>query len=1334
MLNRRESILSYFVKFVYALLAVVCLSPVAGATTYYVDCNGGNDGNAGTSQSAAWRTLTPVNAKQFAAGDSILFITGCTWTGTLHPGGSGTNGNTITIDEYGTGAMPHIDGGGATAAVSLSGQQYWDINNLEVSNSASTAGLRRGVLVTTTTVSNHIHLVGLNIHNVSGQLGTDIASKNTGGIGFESSGGVGASFDDILIQNCTIAHLDESGIYLNADSGTDPRAASWAQAKWNNVVIQGNQISDIGKNAIIIRVSDAPLIQNNVINGSSTRLHGNAIYTISTANAVMQFNEVYNTALTGYTGLEDTAFDPDNDSVGTIIQYNYSHNNAGGFANPNMIPNGTAGCSGTCNGDYSDGTIIRYNISQNDVNGIISYSGAATNTQIYNNTFYIGAGLSPAIIAAHLWGNAGGWASNSTYSNNIIYNAGNGTYDLGSSTNNTFNGNIFFGNHPANEPADSKKITTNPLLQNAGSGGTGMNTLNGYQLQSGSPARGSGVAMSNNGGQDFFGTTLPTGAPDRGAAQFASTCAVPSAPANLAATAASSSQINLSWSAAAAGCSVTYNVYQSTTNGFSPSSGNQIASGVTSTSYANTGLTASTTYYYLVVAVDSAGSSAPSNQASTTTSASSGGTCSDICVNAGSTTAAGSFVADVDFSGGATINHANTIDLSGVTNPAPAAVYQTARVAATAGAGTTFSYTIPGFTAGSSQLVRLHFAETFHTGTGQRVFNVSINGTQVLANFDIFAAANAANKAVIKEFTVNADANGDYVMVFTSVVDKALISGIEVDAVSPTCTTTPSTPTGLTATAISSSAINLGWTASTAPSGCTTTYNVYRSTTSGFTPSSANQVASSLTTTAYSDTALNCGTPYYYLVVAVTSAGSSAASNQATDTTQVCTCNAAPTTPTGLSATAASTSAINLGWTASTAQSACTTITYNVYRSTTAGFTPSSANQVASGLTTTAYSDTALNCGTSYYYLVVAADAFGSSAASSQATATTQPCPCSVAPTTPTGLSATAASTTATNLGWTASTAPAGCTITYSVTRNGASAASGLTGTTFGDSGLTCSTAYTYTVVATDAFGSSAASSPATATTQACPCSAAPPTPTGLSATAASTSAINLGWTASTPPSNCTVTYSVTRNGASAASGLTGTTFGDSGLTCNTGYTYTVTAADAFGSSAASSPASATTSACTTSVQINAGGAAVAPFVADVDFTGGATINHANTINLNGQPNPAPAAVYQTAHVAATAGAGTTFSYTIPGYTAGSSHTVRLHFCETFWTAIGQRVFNVSINGTQVLANFDVFKTAGGQNRALIQSFTANANSSGQYVIVFTSVTDKALISGIEIQ
>ena len=130
--------------------------------------------------------------------------------------------------------------------------------------------------------------------------------------------------------------------------------------------------------------------------------------------------------------------------------------------------------------------------------------------------------------------------------------------------------------------------------------------------------------------------------------------------------------------------------------------------------------------------------------------------------------------------------------------------------------------------------------------------------------------------------------------------------------------------------------------------------------------------------------------------------------------------------------------------------------------------------------------------------------------------------------------------------------------------------------------------------------------------------------------------------------------------------------------------------------------------------------------MADEDFTGGTTINHANTIDTSHVTNPAPAAVYQTARVA-------NFTYTIGGFTANSSHNVRLHFCETYFSTAGSRTFNVSINGTQVLSAFDIEATAGGKNIANIQQFTENANSSGQYVIVFTEVVNQSLISGIEI-
>jgi hypothetical protein len=145
------------------------------------------------------------------------------------------------------------------------------------------------------------------------------------------------------------------------------------------------------------------------------------------------------------------------------------------------------------------------------------------------------------------------------------------------------------------------------------------------------------------------------------------------------------------------------------------------------------------------------------------------------------------------------------------------------------------------------------------------------------------------------------------------------------------------------------------------------------------------------------------------------------------------------------------------------------------------------------------------------------------------------------------------------------------------------------------------------------------------------------------------------------------------------------------------------------------------------SVQIDCGGAAHSPYISDADFNGGTTINHANTIDTSAAHNPAPVAVYQT-------GRSGTFNYTIPGYTSGSSHVIRLHFAETYFSSAGSRVFNVAINGTTVLSKFDIFAAAGGKNKAIIEQFQAVANSTGAYVIQFTSVTNQSLVSGIEIQ
>jgi hypothetical protein len=147
------------------------------------------------------------------------------------------------------------------------------------------------------------------------------------------------------------------------------------------------------------------------------------------------------------------------------------------------------------------------------------------------------------------------------------------------------------------------------------------------------------------------------------------------------------------------------------------------------------------------------------------------------------------------------------------------------------------------------------------------------------------------------------------------------------------------------------------------------------------------------------------------------------------------------------------------------------------------------------------------------------------------------------------------------------------------------------------------------------------------------------------------------------------------------------------------------------------------------SVAINSGGAAVSGFAADTDLVGGGTwtSNTTSSVNTIGVTNPAPQAVYQSQR------AGATVAYSIPGLTAGAAYAVRLDFAEIFWTAAGQRVFNISINNTEVLGNFDIFAAAGARNKAVTESFNTTASSSGTIAITLTAVTNNAAVNGIEI-
>jgi hypothetical protein len=146
-------------------------------------------------------------------------------------------------------------------------------------------------------------------------------------------------------------------------------------------------------------------------------------------------------------------------------------------------------------------------------------------------------------------------------------------------------------------------------------------------------------------------------------------------------------------------------------------------------------------------------------------------------------------------------------------------------------------------------------------------------------------------------------------------------------------------------------------------------------------------------------------------------------------------------------------------------------------------------------------------------------------------------------------------------------------------------------------------------------------------------------------------------------------------------------------------------------------------------ISINAGGSSAGSFVADVDFSGGSTSSTSSAIDVSLVSGTVPPqAVFQTERWGE-------FTYTIPGLTAGSPYGVTLYFAEIYWTAAGQRTFNVSVNGSSVLTAFDVFAAAGGARKGIARSFNVTANGSGQIVIQFTKGggVDNPTVSGLAI-
>jgi hypothetical protein len=449
------------------------------------------------STQAGFEALT---TKSFNGGDQILLERGVVFEGVLSLKRSDLRpAESITVGASGPGDAPRpvirTDAEGK-GAIDIRDSGGWTIQELELINQSEVRSTRFGIYVHAENSGKHSGFVVRDcyVHDVSG-VHDDF---NNGGIVFRVTGTeIPTWFDGVLIENNEVRHISGTGIRTKSvweSSPEDPRGLQKQLGRHahQNVIVRGNRVSDVTRNAIVVASADAPLLEYNVMGPRlATETTGNAMYAYATDDAVMQFNEAFGNI--GPASDKDRgAFDADYGSRNTIIRYNYSHDNNFAFAIMRK---------------FGEGIHIHHNISINDRYGFMHYGfyddHAISDVVVSNNTFY---STYPDMM---MFMNFGPLREpiDTTYVDNIFIFAGEGaswgslpTAERG----NVFENNIVIGL----EDPDYVKLTFDPLFHAPGAGGKGINMtdparLGGFRLCEGSPAIGAGTD-GNSAEADFW--------------------------------------------------------------------------------------------------------------------------------------------------------------------------------------------------------------------------------------------------------------------------------------------------------------------------------------------------------------------------------------------------------------------------------------------------------------------------------------------------------------------------------------------------------------------------------------------------------------------------------------------------------------------------------------------------------------------------------------------------------------------------------------------------------------------------------------------------------------
>ena len=626
------------------------------------------------------------------------------------------------------------------------------------------------------------------------------------------------------------------------------------------------------------------------------------------------------------------------------------------------------------------------------------------------------------------------------------------------------------------------------------------------------------------------------------------------APGGVTATVASGTEVDLAWTASVDATS--YKIERSLNNLTWTTLAPSPALTGSSTSYADTGLTAGTTYYYRLSAISAAGTSAPAATGATLTLPAvptlTATVVSSTQVNLSWTPSlsATGYRLQQSIDGGFTWTTLASPTVTTYINTGLTAntsyQYRVAALNATgtsanssASVVTTFQTAANNFTATAVSTTEIDLSWTTATSATGYKLEQSINNTI----WTTLAPSPALTGSSTGYAVTGLTAGTTYYFRISTIT----VSGTSAPGAAITQSTLSVAPT-VTATPTSSSQVNLTWNAVTGA----TSYLVQISANAG----STWTVLATPATTMYTASGLTPDTAYQFKVSAVNAGGTSASSAAASASTLL-------TSPTGFGATVISGSEIDLAWTAVTDAT-----TYKIERSTdNITWTTLSPSPALTG-TSSAYNDTSVSAGTNYYYRISATSAGGNSAPSVIVQGLTYP----AVPT----LSATAISTTAISLSW---PAVAGAT-SYKIE---ASANAGTTwstlatqaANTYSHTALTVDTSYQYRVSAINGSGTSAASPVVTISTLLA-------APTTLALTAASANEIDLAWTASTDATGYKIERSLNNaiwTTLTPSPALTGSSssYNDTGLTAGTTYYYRLSAISASGTSAPETPVNAMT-------------------------------------------------------------------------------------------------------------------------------------------------------------